>query len=265
MNICAQSSKKRGVTMTELLVVVVIISLLATIAVPVYLNKVEQSRIATARQEVRLIAEAEEACGILHGFYVPLQMLDDLIYDQNTQQSSNPRTDDLDFERQAINPYLIDVTLNVEDQRGFQVQLNDWTTDAKVSQLYLNWAGPFLNPNRVAFRDDIALNEVSENPYVHYDFPLDPWGVPYRFYSPIGIIGTNAYVDAIPGTSNSTSWQNFSDGLLSTQDDKYDRFAIVSYGPDRESGNAIDSDESQDDIYYTFGAVYTESSWRAFY
>src|SRR5262245_24954443 len=71
-------TSQRGVTLTELLVVLVIISILSTIAVPVYINHAERGRIATAQSEVKTIAEAEDACGSFHSFYVPLQVLDDI-------------------------------------------------------------------------------------------------------------------------------------------------------------------------------------------
>jgi prepilin-type N-terminal cleavage/methylation domain-containing protein len=257
----AQSKGKRGVTMTELLVVVVIISLLATIAVPVYLNKVEQSRVSTAKQEVRLIAEAQQSCGIIHGFFVPLQTLDNLIYDRNTQTAT---TDDMENEDQQL--FLIDPTGDLQSQYSTtQLQLQSRNTDARVNALFNSWAGPFLNPSRVAFQDLIQRGDPSynETTYNKYDFPLDPWGTPYRFYSPIGIIGSTATSDLYPGIDSAT-WNNFSNGRLTTQYDKFDRYAIVSHGSDRTTGATYDHPDSRDDIFYTFGAVYTESSWRAF-
>lgn len=259
-------NKNRGVTLTELLVVVVIIGLLATIAVPVYVNKAEQARISIAKTEVKEIAMAQEACAITHGFYVPLQMLDDMIYNSATSSVSNPRTDDLYNEDQTL--YLIYATRNLDDQYSNQAQLQDRTDSnsvhyVAVRDMYEQWSGPFLNPQRVAFEEEIKRNEVGEDPGVQLDFPLDPWGVPYRFYSPLGIIGTGANTDYRPSGSTAGA-ESFSDGLLTRTDEQYDRFAIVSWGPDGASeyqGVGLE----EDDISYLFGGVFTESSFRAFY
>lgn len=49
---------KKGFTLIELLMVVIIIAVLATIAVPQYLNAVERAKIAKARNENGLISQA---------------------------------------------------------------------------------------------------------------------------------------------------------------------------------------------------------------
>ena len=88
------------------------------------------------------------------------------------------------------------------------------------------------------------------------DHPLDPWGQPYRFYSPIGLIGSNA------STSTPSSWNtnSFSDGRLTSSDDRFDRYAIVSFGPD---GEADSSSNADDDIIYYFGVVVSETTFNA--
>src|SRR5678816_3845545 len=78
-----------GVTLTELLVVLLIIAILATIAVPVYLNRVEEARVRTAQAEVSEIAKGEDMVAATHGFYVPLQMLDDVIQPETTNGSDD--------------------------------------------------------------------------------------------------------------------------------------------------------------------------------
>lgn len=272
-----QQRTRRAVTLTELLVVLVIISLLATVAVPIYVNKVEQAKISTARLECREIAQAELQCNAIHGFFVPLQMLDNLIYDRDTHSATNPETDDLENEDQDL--YLIRPTINLEDQDGSdQLQLNDWDGSDQnllVYNLYMKWAGPFLNPQRVAFGEEIQQNLLSdseENEATQFDFPLDPWGNPYRFYSPLGIIGTDALDEDIPvgapADKLSGSWDTFSDGKITTDDDRFDRYAIVSFGPNLRTdaqGSGTDYNNTDgDDIVYLFGAFYTESSFRAF-
>ncbi len=55
-----QPSRRAGLTLTELLVVVVIVSLLATIAVPVYTNQAAKARLALTLTEEKEIADAEQ-------------------------------------------------------------------------------------------------------------------------------------------------------------------------------------------------------------
>ncbi|MCH8235865.1 MAG: prepilin-type N-terminal cleavage/methylation domain-containing protein, partial [Chloroflexi bacterium] len=49
-----------GTTLTELLVVIVVLSLLASIAVPVAINRSTQGKISAARADVKALANAEE-------------------------------------------------------------------------------------------------------------------------------------------------------------------------------------------------------------
>ena len=70
-------NKSRGMTLTELLAVLLIISLLVTIAVPVYVARQEDARIRVAQSECRRNCKAEDLVAVTHGFYVPFQLLDE--------------------------------------------------------------------------------------------------------------------------------------------------------------------------------------------
>jgi prepilin-type N-terminal cleavage/methylation domain-containing protein len=245
-----------GVTLTELLVVLAIIGLLATIAIPVYVQRTEEAKVRTTQQEVREIAKAEEMVAMIHGFYVPIQMLDDVAVDPTRRTT---RTDDLQNETDTI--YLIDPFVNVFDQiagNPAQPLLQDRDLDQRVHKLYYFWQGPFLNPTRVWIGDEASAepDQLSED-LIRHDHPLDPWGQPYRMYSPAGIVGSAA--TALDRSSfNSPS---FSNGRLTTNDDRFDRFAIVSYGRDNQSDGVS---YTGDDIFYYFGILATESMFRAF-
>jgi prepilin-type N-terminal cleavage/methylation domain-containing protein len=258
-------NKKRAVTLTELLVVVVIISLLATIAVPVYVNKAEQARIATAIQETRELANAEEQCALVHGVYIPLQMLDDNPVD--TSRFTSNQTDDIGYElANGTNISFIFATLPIVQQQGNQPMLSEWSSTSSrnyitMNNLYQKWAGPFVNINRAAFADKIRI-EGSSN-LVSFDFPLDPWGNPYRLYSPLGVVGTGALNEDF-----TNAYGSFSDGQITYNDpNRFDRFAVVSYGPDRHTKGQANAtwNADRDDIYHLFGGIYTESSFQAFY
>jgi prepilin-type N-terminal cleavage/methylation domain-containing protein len=241
--------KQAGVTLTELLVVLVIVSILATIAVPVYINKAENARIAVAQYECRQIADAEEACAAHHGFYVPLQLLNDMPALTGTRSEA----DSIDREPSAI--FVIDPTRSFDHLNMNQPFLSTTSIDARVVNMIQNWQGPFLNPQRVykgvsGSGDPINLTgDVNRQ-----DYPLDPWGQPYRFYAPepFGLIGSSAM------NLDPLNWQTtaFSDGLVTNADSNrgYEKFAIVSYGPNGIPNTASSSDRT-DDIAYFFGRV----------
>ncbi len=243
---------RRGVTLTELLVVLAIIGLLATIAVPVYVNRSEQAKIKIAQQECRNIARAQDACGIMHGFYVPIQVLDDV------PETVESNADSIDQEPGGL--YLIDTGINVQTQQNAQPQFNDYATNPKVADLRYYWQGPFLNPTRVWFDPnnyDNAWDPAMSSSDRRRDYPIDPWGVPYRMYSPIGICGTNA-------TSENYNTDGFSDANLTSNDDRFDRFAIVSFGPDglRDTDARRSATAPEDDLVIYFGTVVSETAYR---
>ena len=245
----------RGVTLTELLVVLAILGLLATIAIPVYVNKMEQAKFKVAVEECEEIAQAEQACAIIHGFYVPLQLLDNIPVNQSNQSFA----DDLDNE-DLNNMYLVDAFVDVDKQRtGTQKRLADFNADKRVGLLYYNWNGPFLNPTRVFVPPNEETSQFLQTATgVRRDFPLDPWGHPYRLYSPIGVVGS----DAIVSNPTDADYDNdtFSNGVVTNNDDRFDVFAIVSFGPD---GEPQEDQDDEPDIVYTFGHVVNETAYRA--
>jgi prepilin-type N-terminal cleavage/methylation domain-containing protein len=231
------ASSNKALTLTELIVVLVILALLAAIAIPVFVHRAEEAKIRGTQQEVREIASAEELCGLTHGIYIPLQVLDNIPNDTSNAQYA-------DEIRNETNVYVIDTLTPVINQITNQPRLDDNT--AKMRRVRENWQGPFLNPKRVFESASTGITLTRR------DFPLDPWGQPYRMYSPIGIVGSAA--------ENLTQFDNdsFSNGRLTTTDRRFDRFTIVSFGPDNEPGNLTDPG---DDIYYYFGTVVSETSY----
>ncbi len=64
-------SRRPGFTLVELLVVVVIIALLASIAIPKFQNTKGKANLAAMKSDLRNLASAEEAYMFDHGTYVP--------------------------------------------------------------------------------------------------------------------------------------------------------------------------------------------------
>lgn len=252
-----------GVTLTELLAVLVIVAILATLAVPAAIRRNAQAKVSVARSETETLAKAEEMCAVTHGFFVPLQMLNDLPIDIQTR---DPDSNDLqsEFGRGLL---LIDVnTQLLTQQTGGQVVFQDASPDPRVREMIRTWAGPFADFHRYFIGGNftstggtqptqLSLDQIAR------DFPLDPWGNPYRLYSPMGITGQTIGVTTPIASINQIDNDTFSNGQLTNTDDRFDRFAVVSFGPDSISDRTTTSGAVSgltvlgDDIIYQFGAI----------
>lgn len=248
---------RRAVTFTELLAALVILGILATMAVPVAIRRMQQARFATARAEVEQLAKGEQMVAATHGFYVPLQLLDDLPANVRT---SNANADAIDQEPNSI------LLIFAEQDASSQIQptINQNSTDPRVRRLVLNWEGPWVTFPRVFTGNlDTSSNAPSQldAATLQRDYPMDPWGNAYRFYSPVGIIGSAAGTSGTPATITEMISTAFSNGNLSNVDARFDRFAVVSFGPDGISdkvqttgGTAgIPFSNVGDDVIYEFG------------
>jgi len=243
--------RQRGLTLTELLVVVVIIVIIALALIPAVTQRTERARVATARQEVKELAMAEDACAITTGYYLPLQLLDDI------KLSNRPVDDSLNLENDLI--YLIDPYFVYIDASGNYIDppsQDELPQSDHNHRIFINWNGPYLSFVKTVL--DIA--DVDKRSFASRDFPLDPWNIPYRFFSPIGIIGSNADTTE-KNLVNIINNSGFSDGDV-TQDwnDRYSgRWMIISLGKNQEINYPNDND--YDDIVHAFGLVVHETNY----
>lgn len=252
----------RAVTLTELLVVLVIISLLATIAVPTYIQKIQQARVTVALAETQTIAEALQACAVIHGFVVPLRVLDNVPND-----SSIVADDFLDGNIQSA--FVIDAYIPVETQAS-SGQLTFSSSDARVQNMVTRWQGPFIEYKRFYNPSGTTTNLTAlTRSEMAQDYPLDPWGRPYVLFARTGIVGSYQPGGG-PSPAPTTGLSNTVDnGSLNTiEADRFDRWAVLSLGPNGYSDqNATSSSGALtvDDIYHEFSiTIENESAYSLF-
>lgn len=250
--------KLRAVTLTELLVVLVIISLLATIAVPVYINQIQRARVSVAQSEVRQIAEAQQHVAITHGFYVPIHILNN-VPNLPTGQTTVGFRDDFDAPMVLGQRFVVDATLPVLDQ-DIASQSSLASTNQRVTRMINEWQGPFLQPKRVRFANETTTPGSGDRTW---DIVVDPWGNAYRMYSERGRFGSS--------TANPSSNEQIIEGLddlriTTFEQGRFDRLSVVSYGPDGETGWLGGTSVIQgDDIFYAFsGVAFSETSYQNF-
>jgi prepilin-type N-terminal cleavage/methylation domain-containing protein len=252
---------RRAVTLTELLVVLAIISLLATLAVPVYVNQVQRARVATAQSEVRAIAEAQQMVALSHGFYVPIHILNNVPNQTGSITGNSQFRDDFTG---LSNVFAIDATVSVERIFGniapnlpssqYNPPISDSSSDPRIQRMVEGWQGPFLNPTRIRYVGSTSGQPGTGN--FKQDLVVDPWGNPYRFYAANGLIGSASLPDG--PTSDSQLILGIDNGLLNNpgpEINRFDRFAIVSYGPDGRTGFNNDPRDQGDDIFYKFSGI----------
>lgn len=146
------------------------------------------------------------------------------------------------------NILLIDPLIRPTDQQGNQPTLSGASNNGRVLDMRDNWAGPFIDFRRATNTPNPQSQGDQRN-----DFPLDPWGQPYRFFSPIGVIGTGAGQEAIDDPENLSS-TSFGDGALTTVEDHFDRYAVMSTGRDTRFDDQLTLIEG-DDIVHLFSVV----------
>ena len=258
--------RRRAVTLTELLVVLAIIALLATIAVPVYIQQLQRAKIAVAQVEVREIAEAMQHAAITHGFLVPIHVLNNIPDSSGNTSAAlgTPAANRDDFNNLTQNDvFLVDISIPLVNQRGTS-QLRLDSDNAKVRRMVTNWQGPFLNPKRIRYGGEDPSNPAA-GVRLWEDFVVDPWGNPYRVYSPFGLTGTDTRTPVQANFQVTRGMVDMAMTVGAPESARFDRFAIVSYGPDGDTGYTNNPAFQGDDIYYAFAVgVLNESFYDLF-
>jgi len=271
-----RSFKRRAFTMVEALVVVVILTVLALIAIPIIQSRVEEARLSRAKREVQALADAQMRVESDLGYYVRLFMLNDTPGGDGIGfDRANPTNDTIDGildytlpavpffpagDRLFVHSNLDSVPLTSPTRNG---QLT--TPDESLALLTrladandsLEWKGPYINWQTDNNFYDGGIPAPPGGEPGPDGVPDDPWGNNYLFFTPIGVIP-----DVDPNFSSAfgtvTAWTfplNSSNASAYVNlDSVTDRFAIVSMGPNGVPGNGAGTQfGTGDDIVYLFG------------
>lgn len=190
---------KRGVTLIELIVVLVIVSLLSTVAVGIYTKEVQRARIARARAEIRTLEVAANRYQIDTGRFPPSS--------SGTQLAPGSLNQMDPF---AGCGYL---------QAALRASLNG-NANAPLS---LRWAGPYMDwdENKLGTLSGAAIGSGTAIPEIQF---LDPWNNPYYYVSSddYAALGGTELPAGHPYAATETYYN------AST-------FQVISFGPDGQT------------------------------
>ncbi len=193
---------KRGVTLIELVVVLVIVSLLSTVAVGVYTKEVLRAKIARTRAEIRTIEVAASRYQIDTGQFPP----------------SSTGT--------ALAPAALNQADPFMGSGYLQAALRASLSGNSNAPLSGRWAGPYLDwdENKLGTLSGGAITGSTAIPEVQL---LDPFGNPYWFVNSgdYASLGGTELPPSNPYSSTET-WYNAS------------TFQIISFGPDGATNTA---------------------------
>lgn len=248
-------ARRRAFSIVELLVAVIIITVLATMAIPIVQNRVDQARLTRAQHEMDALADAENRVEADTGYYVRLFMLNDLnveVADRDGVATDRPPdpNDVVDGVMDYANPGgfhpLTDrlfIIANSDDNSQVG-RLVDTTLGASLLQRLVNdaeafgWTGTYINWQT----DENVYNNIAPANVASPDgIPDDPWGNNYMLITTWGLIpdgdpgwtaGPNGPVTSFALPIGSTSAT-----VVNNLDEVVDRVAIVSLGPNGVPGN----------------------------
>ncbi|MGF1573967.1 MAG: prepilin-type N-terminal cleavage/methylation domain-containing protein [Sumerlaeia bacterium] len=248
------STRKRGFSILELLIAVIIIGILAAILIPLIASRTQAARIASAESDLDRIGSALDQFAIDTGYYPRLFLLNDVPGPARGVIKSNPDGQIYDSTQSLLTAgYYFE---NIDNNLFIST-----TGDT---------SGEFVgNPTNSILIDRLILNETEFNyngPYINWqkDFnaypawgtaapdglPDDPWGNNYLLFTREGLVLEPEGI--IVGSANFPLSNNNSTG--GTNCLVFDRTTILSLGPDGSPGSGGTTPlGTGDDIFRQYG------------
>lgn len=246
---------RRGFTLLELLIAVVIIGILVAIIVPVLSNRANEARHTAALKDLDSLTTAEEHVAIDTGYFVRLHVLDDTRYgDTVANNTTTDRINGIRDEQFALASntanganVFIDTSNDVEEPPNLASTVGNLEKSSLVynrairNETQFGWNGPYVNVMKQA--GQAAPWIVFSPEIVTYGNPVDPWGSPYLFFNRRGLMDERS--------KNNSGLGEF---LTDPQYRIFDRPTIVSLGPNGLPGDGTTNSPygAGDDLYKQF-------------
>jgi len=171
---------KTGFTLTELLVVMVIIAVLAALLLPAIRKSRSKALIDKAKSEMAALASVETMVKLDCGYYVELRSLNCPIVDEDSEHIYNDlSSSSCDTHSETVFAYY-DRTNNVDSTR-YESQLH--------KECVSTWDGPYqVFQSKTTYQSDNGSTPAlgsgvsgwgTLSSSVPYGTPLDPWGHTY--------------------------------------------------------------------------------------
>lgn len=254
---------RRGFSIVELLVAVIIIAVLATMAIPIVQNRVDQARLTRAQHEMDTIADALNRVEADTGYYVRLFMLNDLPIslaqsDGIIQTQANRQAGEVfdpadidgvsDYDNTSYFPNTDRLFIIAHNDDPTRVgELVDATlgarllADLQADPQKFGWNGPYMNWQT----DENVYDSIAPNDDAAGDgIPDDPWGNNYMLVTNLGLIPDGDPSWTLPAggigvlqTYGPVPIGNSAGANLTDLEEVSDRIAVISLGPNGVAGN----------------------------
>jgi prepilin-type N-terminal cleavage/methylation domain-containing protein len=236
------ATRRRGFTILELLIAVIIIGILVAIIIPIYVSRANEARFSAAQADLDSLQSAEQHAAIDTGYFYRLYTLNDMKGGEAIP-SSNLTGDRIDGIRDE--QYRTDVgtpkRIFIDTVDG-TILANDYKYDTLAqNETSFNWNGPYLNFSRKTGLK-IQITIPGAGGIYPADLPVDPWNNVYMLFmgpAPWATTG-GGLMDDRSGTIV-TSYTGNDGGSYNTQ--IFDRPTVLSLGPNGIPGNGATSTE----------------------
>lgn len=210
------ASARRGFTILEVVVAMIIISILTLVMMPTVTNRANSARLNAAEHDLNALAEAESRASIDMNYYVVPWRLNNVIGSGSKGTRGTPIGG-------YTNPNNMFIDISTLDIPGNVTELYDSFDDNETN---FGWGGPYLN-----YRNDENGN----------NWPDDPWGNDYLLFTKAGglfppnpDVNDSEFVTTGPGFVQNDGTAN--PGIANLQE-VFDRPAWISLGPNKLPGD----------------------------